>query len=229
MSTMVGAPRTPACRRADQEREAHGTAARGQWDAAGVHRPQNVTAGQACPSATREPSRRPAARTSRPRRLRSRHHGRRSGVPVGEQDVPPLAELGEQAGRAGSRCRRRTAPSCTLASMCRWSRRTGIVVGRSRSRPRGDDRERGHGPASCRSDQKGASKAAGVTRPAASSSSTFRANAGTRSSGGNTWTETTSTRRSRIRPRRHQSRRWSVADGSSVDSFELRDRYDGRP
>ena len=45
MSTMVGAPRTPACRRADQDREAHGTAARRQWDAARVHRPQNVTAG----------------------------------------------------------------------------------------------------------------------------------------------------------------------------------------
>ena len=45
MSTMVGAPRTPACRRADRDREAHGTAVRGQWDAARVHRPQNVTAG----------------------------------------------------------------------------------------------------------------------------------------------------------------------------------------
>ena len=41
---------------------------------------------------------RSAARTGRPRRLRSRRHDRRSGVPVGEQDVLPLAEPGEQAG-----------------------------------------------------------------------------------------------------------------------------------
>ena len=65
----------------------------------------------------------------------------------------------------------------------------GIGVGRSRSRPREDDRERGHGPAIRRSDQRVRAKRRGAqgqrpTRPAP-----FRANAGTRSSGGNTWTE----------------------------------------
>ena len=89
MSTMVGAPRTPACRRADRDREAHGDSRTGTMGRCPCPSPAERDSGdQACPSATREPSRRPAARTSRPRRLQSRRHDRRSGVPVADRTCP---------------------------------------------------------------------------------------------------------------------------------------------
>ena len=68
------------------------------WDTAHVHRPQNVAAGPGLSLRHAGPFGRSAARTGRPRRLRSRRHDRRSGVPVGEQDVLPLAEPGEPVG-----------------------------------------------------------------------------------------------------------------------------------
>ena len=172
MSTMVGAPRTPACRRADQDREAHGTAARGQMGRCRYPSP-----------AERDSGTNPVL-PPRGNRLRVRPRGPagRDGYEVHAMVGAPVYPLANRtcphwpnsASRqaAGSRCRRRTAPSCTLASMCRWSRRTGIVVGRSRSRPRGDDRERGHGPASCRSDQRVRAKRPGAhgQRPASPTS-----------------------------------------------------------
>ena len=126
---------------------------------------------------------------------------------------------------AGSRCRRRTAPSCTLASMCRWSRRTGIVVGRSRSRPRGDDRERGHGPASCRSGQRVRAKRPGShgqrpARPAPSGRTPARGPAG------ETHGPSPSTVAS-IRPRRHQTRRWPPVPSAPSPTSAGPD--DGRP
>ena len=112
-----------------------------------------------------------------------------------------------------------------LAFVCRWPRRTGIVVGRSRSRRRGDDRERGHGPASCRSDQTVRAKRPGShgqrsARPAPSGRTPARGPAG------ETHGPSPSTVAS-IRPRRHQTRRWPAVPSAPSPTSASPD--DGRP